>query len=138
MDEETANQEPAVGGAPPAAGIEVSAPPAAPPELAPAVVMKDEAQARERWFRDRFEKEHEVTLALMRLLLAGLNSQSRRSRFWRWLIDDYRSERRLLADRYRESNEESVLINRVLAWFREQGFFGSRRHSDGHAEGSGP
>jgi hypothetical protein len=140
MDEQNAAATPApdpnpVSVTPVAAEVSSSA--AVPPEPVAGVGKADDTEARERWLRQRFEKEHEVTLALMRLLLAGLSSQSRRSRFWRWLIDDFRSERRLLADG-RELNEESVLINRVLAWFREQTFFGSRPGSDGHVEGSGP
>src|SRR6516225_3802217 len=138
MDEQNAAAAPAPDPDPvtPVAA-EVGSTAAVPPEPAAGVNKADDTEAREHWFRERFEKEHEVTLALMRLLLAGLSSQSRRSRFWRWMIDDFRSERRLLADR-RETNEESVLINRVLAWFRGQTFFGSRPGSDGHVEGSGP
>ncbi len=142
MDEQTADPAPvASAGDPPPLPppvTEASATPATPPEPAPIGASPSEAEGRERWFRERFEKEHEVTLALMRLLLAGLTSQSRLSRFWRWLIDDFRSERRVLADRYRETDEEKVLIDRVLAWFREQAFFGRRRGPDGHVEGSGP
>jgi hypothetical protein len=139
MDEQNAAVAPAPDPAPvtSAAAAEVSSA-APPPAPAPDVGRANDTEAREHWFRQRFEKEHEVTLALMRLLLAGLSSQSRRSRFWRWLIDDFRSEKRLLDDRYRESSEESILINRVLAWFREQTSLGSRRGSDGHVEGSGP
>jgi hypothetical protein len=139
MDEQNAGAAPAPNPDPaPPIAAEVNSTAAVPPEPAPDVAKADDTEAREHWFRQRFEKEHEVTLALMRLLLAGLSSQSRRSRFWRWLIDDFRSEKRLLADRYRESSEESILVNRVLAWFREQTSFGSRRGSDGHVEGSGP
>ena|SRR6516225_201411 len=139
MDEQNAAAAPAPDPDPvtPVAA-EVGSTAAVPPEPAAGVTKADDTEAREHWFRERFEKEHEVTLALMRLLLAGLSSQSRRSRFWRWLIDDFRSERRLLADRYRESSEESILINRVLAWFREQTSLASRRGSDGHVEGNGP
>src|SRR5260221_6116174 len=53
---------------------------------------------REHWLRGRFEREHEAALALMRLLLAGISHEGRARRFWRWLIDDFRSERRLVAD----------------------------------------
>jgi hypothetical protein len=139
MDEPNATPDPAPSSDPPPSAAEAgSAVDAVPGPAAAVVVKQDEPEERERWFRERFEKEHEVTLALMRLLLAGLTSQSRPSRFWRWLIDDFRSERRLLADRHRESNEERILINRVLAWFREQAWFGSRRGAGGHVEGSGP
>src|SRR5258707_2868424 len=78
----------------PAAG-EVGASAPSPPDPAPTTEV-GAAREREQWFRDRFEREHQVTLAMMRLLLAGLSSQSRPMRFWRWLIDDFRSERRIL------------------------------------------
>jgi hypothetical protein len=54
------------------------------------------------------------------------------------LIDDFRSEKRLLADRSRESSEESILINLELAWLREHTTLASRRGTDGQVEGSGP
>jgi hypothetical protein len=109
----------------------------APHVAEPSVAERLAALEREQWLRDRFEKEHQVTLALMRLLLAGLSGQSRLMRFWRWLIDDFRSERRLLADPNRELSEERVLINQVLAWFRAQGFSTNRPGPGGQAEGSG-
>ena len=64
----------------------IASPPMA--EAPPAVIE------RERWLRTRFEREHEVALAMMRLLIAGFSRESRAMRFWRWLIDDLRSERR--------------------------------------------
>lgn len=52
------------------------------------------ALERERWLRTQFEREHQVTMSVMRILLGSVGDQSRRMRFWRWLIDDQRSERR--------------------------------------------
>ena len=138
MDEQNPTAAPpAAKPDPPPATDEVSLPAASLPEPALTVADIEAARERERWLRERFEKEHQVTLALMRLLLAGLSSQGRLMRFWRWLIDDFRSERRILADPHRESSEERVLVNRVLTWAREQGFFANRPGSGGHAEGSG-
>jgi hypothetical protein len=93
-----------------------------PPESVPPVsVAEPRGESEpERWLRSRFEREHEFTLALMRLLLEGLSRESRGMRFWRWLIDDLRSERRLTADLSEPSGRERVLIRRVLAWFRRQ------------------
>src|ERR1700682_1765775 len=87
---------------------------ASPPEPVLTIAEIEAAREREQWLRERFEKEHQVSLALMRLLLAGLSSQGRLMRFWRWLIDDFRAERRLVADPNRESSEERILLNRVL------------------------
>jgi hypothetical protein len=138
MDEQnpTAAPQPAKPDPPPVAD-EVSLPAASLPEPALTVAELEAARERERWLRERFEKEHQVTLALMRLLLAGLSGQGRLMRFWRWLIDDFRSEKRILADPHRESSEERILVNRVLIWAKEQGFFANRPGSGSHAEGSG-
>jgi hypothetical protein len=95
-------------------------------------------RAREAWLRERLEKEHQVTLAFMRLLLVGLSREGRATRFWRWLIDDFRSERRMLADSDRATGEERKLINRILVWLRERGFAGNRGGPDGYSETSGP
>jgi hypothetical protein len=87
--------------------------------------IAEEPQAaieREHWLRRRFEQEHEVALALMRLLLAGLSHEGRARRFWRWLIDDFRSERRLVADAGRTTDNERMLLRRVLAWLGDRGF----------------
>src|SRR5437868_1543519 len=88
---------------PPPVAEAVTVAAAEPPD--PASPADERAREREQWFRDRFDKERQVTLALMRLLLAGLSSQGRRIRFWRWLIDDFRSERRILAEPDRETGE---------------------------------
>jgi hypothetical protein len=101
---------------------------AAPPPESPPVVEQPLAESeRERWLRGRFEREHEFTLALMRLLLEGLSSESRAMRFWRWLIDDLRSERRITAELGEPGDRERLLLRRVLAWFRERGFDRSNR-----------
>lgn len=97
-----------------------------PPESLPVVEAAPAESERERWLRSRFEREHEFTLALMRLLLEGLSGGSRAMRFWRWLIDDLRSERRITADLGEPSDRERVLIRRVLAWFRERPIVGNR------------
>ena len=72
--------------------------PVPPPEAPFTTEARLAASERERWLRERFEREHEFTLALMRLLVEGLTRESRAMRFWRWLIDDFRSERRITAD----------------------------------------
>lgn len=90
------------------------------PETPMAVEDPPATSEQERWLRARFEREHEFTLSLMRLLLEGLTSESRGKRFWRWLIDDYRSERRATADLGQPPNHERRLLHRVLAWLRSQ------------------
>jgi len=106
---------------------------AASPEAARAVVMEPDSanptiaaalQAsieRERWLQRRFEAEHRVLVTLMRLLLTGLGTESRAMRFWRWLIDDLRSERRMIADATRATDQEGALLSRVNSWMRSRG-----------------
>jgi hypothetical protein len=98
-----------------------------------AAAAKDEvALERERWFRNRFEKEHQVTLAMMRLLVAGVRDDGQCMRFWRWLIDDLRSERRLLEEPDGDSWKDEVLLRRVRSWFARRG-----RANDGDTGGAG-
>jgi len=59
-------------------------------------VARDELRAsheREIWLRDRFDRERAENLLLLRYLSA--QRESGLMRFWRWLIDDLRDERRL-------------------------------------------
>lgn len=93
-----------------------------PPAVAESSVAQDEATLeRERWLRDRFEKEHQVTLAMMRLLVAGVRKEGQCMRFWRWLIDDLRSERRLLEEPDGDSWKDEMLLRRVRSWFARRG-----------------
>lgn len=48
---------------------------------------------REIWLRDRFDRERAENLLFLRYLSA--QRESGMMRFWRWLIDDLRHERRL-------------------------------------------
>jgi hypothetical protein len=105
----------------------------APPDASAVAKEPGVESERERWLRERFEREHEVLLALTRLIIAGLGTESRAMRFWRWLIDDMRSERRMLGTR----GEERMLIRRVLAWFRERRFDRSSRIPAQYGEPSG-
>jgi hypothetical protein len=88
------------------------------------------ALERERWFRDRFEKEHQVTLAMMRLLVAGVRNEGPLMRFWRWMIDDLRSERRLLDGTDGDRWKDEVVLRRVRGWL-------ARRGADSDANGTG-
>jgi hypothetical protein len=90
-------------------------------EPAAAARQDEAALERERWLRDRFEKEHQVTLAMMRLLVAGVRKEGQCMRFWRWLIDDLRSEQRLLAEPDGDSWKDEVLLRRVRSWFARRG-----------------
>ncbi|MDF2619500.1 MAG: hypothetical protein K0S00_2159 [Xanthobacteraceae bacterium] len=63
-------------------------------EPARATSEAEAALERERWLRAQFEREHRVTMSVMRILLGSIHEESRRMRFWRWLIDDLRSEHR--------------------------------------------
>jgi hypothetical protein len=83
------------------------------------------ALERERWLRDRFEREHQITLAMMRMLLAGVRSEAPGMRFWRWLIDDLRSERRLLEAPDGEGSTDGMLLARLRLWFTRRGATGN-------------
>lgn len=48
---------------------------------------------REIWLRDRFDRERAENLLLLRYL--SVEREAGLMRFWRWLIDDLRDERRL-------------------------------------------
>jgi len=89
---------------------------------APGDIVRDRDPAvepqRERWLREQFEKEHQVMLAMMRLLVNGVSGEGRAMRFWRWLIDDLRSERRLLASPNPQGSEEVFVVSRIITWFR--------------------
>lgn len=54
----------------------------------------DVAPSRERWLMRQVELDREVMLVMAHALAADARPQSKAMRFWRWLIDDYRSERR--------------------------------------------
>lgn len=92
------------------------------------------AHENERWLRRQFEQEHRVLLAMMRLLVSGVGSEGRLMRFWRWLIDDNRSARRMLEGPPPPSESERTLIRRIVAWFRREG---GEQESDGDTPVSG-
>lgn len=84
-------------------------------DMPPAVAEREieGAMERERWFRSQYEREHQVTLSVMRILLGGVHHPEGDSmNFWRWLIDDLRSERRkkeaLKADFHLDPRVEAV------------------------------
>jgi hypothetical protein len=58
---------------------------------------------------------------MMRLLVAGVRNEGQYMRFWRWMIDDLRSERRLLEDPDGDSWKDEVLLRRVRGWFARRG-----------------
>jgi len=75
---------------------------------------------------------------MMQLLIGGIARESRAVRFWRWLIDDLRSERRLLSDA-NHAGDERRLISLISAWVRrrdigqpEHSDEARRRHEDGY------
>lgn len=72
----------------------------------------DAALERERWLRAQYEREHQVSLSVMRVLLGNVHDESRLMRFWRWLIDDIRSEKRELDELYRTSGRVDLELRR--------------------------
>ncbi len=98
---------------------------AGPPEPEAASVKRlageiEIAHESERWLRRQFEQEHRVLLAIMRLLVSGVGGEGRLIRFWRWLIDDYRSERRMLGGPLPPSESQGMLIRRIVVWFSRE------------------
>lgn len=91
----------------------------------PTASSGEAALERERWLRDRFDREHHVTLAMMRMLLLGVRSESPGMHFWRWLIDDLRSERRLLEAPDGEGWTDGMILALLRSWFTRQGATGN-------------
>ena len=71
------------------------------PDPGPPERVDDPQLERERWLRAQFEREHQVTMSVMRILLGSVRDEGRLMHFWRWLIDDVRSEHRRLEALYR-------------------------------------
>lgn len=91
------------------------------PEPASATSEAETALERERWLRTQFEREHRVTMSVMRILLGSLHEESRRMRLWRWLIDDVRSENRREEALYgRDERIEAVFGRRLGTWHGEK------------------
>lgn len=101
-------------------------PPADPPPPAdearkvPADLVEAErlsALERERWLREQIEKDHELLLLVGRTVVGGLTQESSMRRFWRWLIDDLRSERREQAALLTGHADEGSLV-RAWRWLQ--------------------
>jgi hypothetical protein len=104
--------DPAAAAGPPAAEA-VAVPDDAAAVLAREIVAERRvAVEREHWLRRRFDKERRVTLAMLQLLIDGVHREHRATRFWRWLIDDFRSERRLMAKD--EDPESEAALARII------------------------
>ena len=73
---------------------------AVPPPAADSATAKPESRAddaaleRERWLREQIDKERMLLLLFGRHVVRALAHEAPILRFWRWLIDDLRSERR--------------------------------------------
>lgn len=70
---------------------------------------------RERWLRGYIDREQRFRLYFAKYIAGLLDHPSRAMRVWRWLIDDFRSERR----------EQAVYLNGgtemgLLPWFRRR------------------
>lgn len=88
-----------------------------PPVAEPPVSEAEAALERERWLRAQFEREHQVTMSVMRILLGSVRDQSRGMRFWRWLIDDLRSEQRRQQALYRTDGQiDAAFGRRPWSW----------------------
>jgi hypothetical protein len=70
------------------------------------------ALERERWLRAQYEREHQVTMSVMRILLGSVRDESRPMRFWRWLIDDIRSDHRRQEALYRTDGQVDAAFGR--------------------------
>jgi hypothetical protein len=84
------------GAAAPAPTEPAAAAPSSPEPIA-ASGAGDAALERERWLRDQLERAQQRNAAPAERGVVLHPSESGLSRFWRWLIDDLRSERRAAA-----------------------------------------
>ena len=91
-DEATRPPNPPTPEPAPAAAYEAASAPAAKPE--PRADDRDAALERERWLREQIDKERMLLLLFGRHVVRALAHEPPILRFWRWLIDDLRSERR--------------------------------------------
>jgi hypothetical protein len=80
-----------------------------------AAVDDDASQGRERWLMEQVERDREIMLAMAQALGGAGRRQSRAMRFWRWLIDDYRSERRA-TEKQGDSAGERLLAAIASLW----------------------
>jgi hypothetical protein len=85
---------------------------AAPAPEPAAACEPDAALERERWLRRQIDRDRELLVWLGRGLLQLLAPESALLRFWRWLIDDLRSERRQQAALLGEPVSNGLLADR--------------------------
>ncbi len=69
---------------------------------------------REQWLREYIDREQRFRLYFAQYIAGLLGKPSRAMRLWRWLIDDFRSERREQAG-YLEGIDDEGLIPRLRA-----------------------
>jgi hypothetical protein len=81
----------------------------------PRTAIGPEAEDRERWMRDYIDREQRFRLYFARYIAGLLDHPSTGMKLWRWLIDDFRSERREQA-RYLDGGPEPGLI----PWLRRR------------------
>jgi hypothetical protein len=82
------------------------------PEPAAAGGADAVALERERWLRRQIDRDRELLIWFGRGLLQMLAPESTVLRFWRWLIDDLRSERRQQAALLGQPVSEGLLADR--------------------------
>ena len=96
----------------PAAAYEAASAPAANPE--PRADDRDAALERERWLREQVDKERMLLLLFGRHVVRALAHEAPILRFWRWLIDDLRSERREEAEQLSGVRESGGLTRLAI------------------------
>lgn len=74
-----------------------------------------EAEDRERWMRDYIDREQRFRLYFAKYIAGLLGHPSRGMKLWRWLIDDFRSERREQAAYFNGGTEAGL-----LPWIRRR------------------
>jgi len=96
----------------PAAAYEAASAPAANPGLR--ADDRDAALERERWLREQVDKERMLLLLFGRHVVRALAHEAPILRFWRWLIDDLRSERREEAEQLSGVRESGALTRLAI------------------------
>ena len=111
-DEGTRPPNPTAPEPAPAAAYEAASAPAA--NLEPRADDRDAALERERWLREQVDKERMLLLLFGRHVVRALAHEAPILRFWRWLIDDLRSERREEAEQLSGVRESGGLTRLAI------------------------
>lgn len=87
--------------------------------IVPPDAEREAAAERERWLRQHVDKDRELLLMVGRTVVGGLIHEPTVLRFWRWLIDDLRSDRREQAALLTGQRDDGSLP-RIWRWLHQR------------------